>query len=271
MAGAAGRRSAGWSRRSTWPASAAARWRPRLDLLAPHLAGGDVVVLLGPASAVGHAATRRRDDLALAALAPWRELVPPRTSWSSWSPTGCRASGGELGSRHLRPRRPDGRGGPAGRARDGAHQRRPLRRPARRADRRRPRRRPPAGRPRPAPPRPWQRRGLPQVRQADAEVAEEICRLAGLAADTEREAGRLLAGTRTVADRCALDPRADLGLGEVHFPELDADAARRSRRRTGRGRRPTGCSGSAARPGSAGATARLPGSGSGSGSTTSWR
>ena len=24
-----------------------------------------------------------------------------------------------------------------------------------------------------------------------------------------------------MADRCALDPRADLGLGEVHFPELE--------------------------------------------------
>ena len=32
---------------------------------------------------------------------------------------------------------------------------------------------------------------------------------------------RLLARTRAVADRCALDPRADLGLGEVHFPELE--------------------------------------------------
>ena len=52
------------------------------------------------------------------------------------------------------------------------------------------------------------------------EVAEEIARLAGLG-DTDREAHRLLAHTRMVADRCALDPRADLGLGEVHFPEFD--------------------------------------------------
>ena len=35
---------------------------------------------------------------------------------------------------------------------------------------------------------------------------------------------RLLARTRAVADSCALDPRADLGLGEVHFPELDVSA-----------------------------------------------
>ncbi len=68
-----------------------------------------------------------------------------------------------------------------------------------------------------------------------AEVAEEICRFAG--ADAGRAAHELVAGTRVVADRCALDPRADLGLGEVHFPELsmagagasDADAVLRAR------------------------------------------
>src|ERR1700709_1672790 len=49
--------------------------------------------------------------------------------------------------------------------------------------------------------------------------AEEVCRFAGLG-DSDREARRLLAHTRVVADRCALDPRADLGLGEVHFPEF---------------------------------------------------
>ena len=52
------------------------------------------------------------------------------------------------------------------------------------------------------------------------EIAEEICRLAGLASDSEDEARRLLARTRAVADRCALDPRSDLGIGEVHFPEF---------------------------------------------------
>ena len=54
-----------------------------------------------------------------------------------------------------------------------------------------------------------------------AEIAEEIARLSGLAADSDREAQRLLAHTRAVADRCAIDPRRDLGLGEVHFPEFD--------------------------------------------------
>ncbi len=54
-----------------------------------------------------------------------------------------------------------------------------------------------------------------------AEVAEEIVRQSGLAADSGREAQRLLAHTRAVADRCAIDPRRDLGLGEVHFPEFE--------------------------------------------------
>ena len=49
------------------------------------------------------------------------------------------------------------------------------------------------------------------------DIADEICRQAGFG---DREADRLLARTRAVADRCALDPRADLGLGEVHLPEL---------------------------------------------------
>ncbi len=58
------------------------RGSPVLDLddlpdgVAELLASGDLMVLLGPGSAVGVAASRRRDDLALAALAPWRALVP---------------------------------------------------------------------------------------------------------------------------------------------------------------------------------------------------
>src|SRR5919112_3871033 len=44
------------------------------DLVAEHAAGRDVLALLGPTSEVGLATTRRREDLALAALAPWRGL-----------------------------------------------------------------------------------------------------------------------------------------------------------------------------------------------------
>ncbi len=56
------------------------------------------------------------------------------------------------------------------------------------------------------------------------EMAEEICRLSGLANNTAMAARQLLAQTRAVADRCALDPRADLGIGEVHFPEFGFEA-----------------------------------------------
>ena len=52
------------------------------------------------------------------------------------------------------------------------------------------------------------------------EVAEEICRYAGLTHGS-RGATELLAQTRTLADQCVLDPRADLGIGEVHFPEFE--------------------------------------------------
>src|SRR3712207_3264636 len=51
-----------------------------------------------------------------------------------------------------------------------------------------------------------------------AAVAEEVCALAGLG---RRAAGELLAHTRVVAERCTVDPRQDLGLGEVHLPELE--------------------------------------------------
>ncbi|MBI1349747.1 MAG: DNA polymerase III subunit alpha [Actinomycetales bacterium] len=50
-----------------------------------------------------------------------------------------------------------------------------------------------------------------------AQVADEIATAAG-----ERDGGRrLLADTRRLAEFCALDPAADLGIGEVFVPELD--------------------------------------------------
>jgi error-prone DNA polymerase len=50
------------------------------------------------------------------------------------------------------------------------------------------------------------------------EVAEEVVRAAGRGRGSATE---LVAATRRVADRCAVDPRTDLGMGEVHFPELE--------------------------------------------------
>jgi error-prone DNA polymerase len=50
-----------------------------------------------------------------------------------------------------------------------------------------------------------------------AELAEEVAVAAGFGPGEGR---RLLARTRLLADRCALDPRRDLGVSEKHFPEL---------------------------------------------------
>ena len=184
--------------------------------------GGDVLVLLGPGSELGrggHPAPRRPGPGRARPLAGAARR--PRTSSSSWSPTGCPGSGGDWGpgtSQHAARM-----AGLARRAGLGAV----LTNAVRYAD----------------------RLDAPTVDVLDAarrlvaldrrhvdrgnaegflksgkqmhEVAEEICRLAGLSADTGREARQLLARTRTVADRCALDPRSDLGLGEVHFPEFE--------------------------------------------------
>ncbi len=47
------------------------------ELVAEHVAGREVRVLLGPASELGHAATLRRDDLGGAVLRRWLDLVGP--------------------------------------------------------------------------------------------------------------------------------------------------------------------------------------------------
>ena len=194
-----------------------------LDVLAPHLAGGDVLVLLGPGSALGEAATRRRDDLALAALAPWRELVPSENLFvelvshrlpgrgGAWGPGSsahaarmagiARQSG--LGTVLTNAvRYADRLDAPTVDVLDAA--RRLVALDRRHVDR-------------------GNAEGFLKSGKQMHEVAEEICRLAGLSADTARDATRMLADTRKVADRCALDPRTDLGLGEVHFPELALD------------------------------------------------
>ena len=264
---------AGWAsdlpdglRRPTWPASAADPVAT-LERLAAHLAGGDVVVLLGPASELGVAATRRRDDLGLAALAPWLEVArargPRRRAGLPPAPR-RRERRGRLGPGHLAARRPDGAASPAG----------PGSAPCctnavRYAD----------------------RRDAPTVDVLDAarrlvaldrrhvdranaegflksgkqmhEVAEEICRLAGLAA-RHRHRGAAAArphpgGRRPVRARPAARPRPGGGALPGVRARARGEPAHRRRAAAGplRGRR------------SAGATARRPGSGSGSGSTTS--
>ena len=203
------------------------RGSPVLDLaelpdgVAELLASGDLMVLLGPSSAVGVAATRRRDDLALAALAPWRELVP--RSHLVVELVSHRLPGGAAGRREgWGPGTSPHAARMAGVARQ-AGLTTVLTNAVRYAD----------------------RRDAVTVDVLDAsrrlvaldqrhvdranaegflksgkqmhEIAEEICRVGGLG---ERDATQLLADTRKIAERCALDPRADLGLGEVHFPEF---------------------------------------------------
>ncbi|KRF36240.1 DNA polymerase III subunit alpha [Nocardioides sp. Soil805] len=226
------------------------RGRPvaTLDLIAPHLGAGDVMVLLGPTSELGVAAARRRDDLGLAALAPWLEVVPRDnlvvelvshrlpgggSGGGGWgpgtSPHAARMAGiahraglGTVLSNAVRYA--DRLDAPTVDVLDAA--RRLVALDRRHVDR-------------------ANAEGFLKSGKQMHEVAEEVCRLAGLAHDSGTEARRLLARTRAVADRCALDPRSDLGLGEVHFPEFDrtgesgrsAHAVLRARCEAGIGRR----------------------------------
>ncbi|MCY7395589.1 MAG: DNA polymerase III subunit alpha, partial [Nocardioides sp.] len=192
------------------------------DDVARLLSSGDLVVLLGPASELGAAASRRRDDLATTAVAPWRDLVPrthlrielvshrlPGSASGDWGP-GTTAHAARM-SRVARDlgveavlsntvRYATRRDAVTVDVLDAA--RRLVALDHRHLERR-------------------NAEGFLKSGTQMMQVAEEISRLSGLATDPAVEARRLLARTRTVADRCALDPRADLGLGEVHFPELD--------------------------------------------------
>jgi error-prone DNA polymerase len=191
-----------------------------------HVTAGHLVVLLGPASELGRAALgphgARRDDLGLAALEPWRALVPrthlqvelvshrlPGSAQEGWGPgTTSHAARMARIARAARlgtvlsnaVRYADRRDAATVDVLDAARRLVVLDR--RHVDRR-------------------NAEGFLKSGKQMLEIAEEIARLSGLAADAEREAQRLLAHTRTVADRCALDPRRDLGLGEVHFPEFE--------------------------------------------------
>ncbi|NYE38498.1 error-prone DNA polymerase [Nocardioides cavernae] len=229
------------------------RGRPvaTLDVLAPHVGGGDVLVLLGPSSELGVAATRRRDDLGLAAIAPWREVVPRENlvvelvshrlggrqgQWGpGTSPHAARMAGiartARLGTVLTNAvRYADRLDAPTIDVLDAARRLVPLGSAGLRTVG------PGAAR--------GNAEGFLKSGKQMHEVAEEVCRLAGLG-DSREEARRLLARTRAVADRCALDPRADLGIGEVHFPELalshpgapSADTALRQRCEGAIGRR----------------------------------
>jgi error-prone DNA polymerase len=210
-----------------------------LDLLAPWLAEGNLTVLLGPGSELGAAVARRRDDLAEAALAAWRAVVPPGHlqvelvshrlgrpgpgATGEWGP-GSSAHAARMAGLARRAgvgtvltnavRYADRRDAPTIDVLDasrrlvalGSAQLRHLGPSDFRAN----------------------AEGFLKSGKQMLEIAEEVGRLGG------EDPHRLLARTRAVAESCALDPRTDLGLGEVHFPELDvaaeqADAVLRAR------------------------------------------
>ena len=217
------------------------RGRPvaTLALLAPHLSGGDVLVLLGPSSELGAAAGRRRDDLGLAAVEPWLGVVPrenlvvelishrlggrggdwgPGTSPHAARMAGIARTAGLSTVLTNAVRYADRLDAPTVDVLDAARRLVPLGSAALRDIG------PGAAR--------GNAEGFLKSGKQMHEIAEEISRLAGLAGNSEDEARRLVARTRAVADRCALDPRRDLGIGEVHFPEF-AVGPREERVRSG--------------------------------------
>jgi error-prone DNA polymerase len=192
-----------------------------VDLVAEHVAGKDVLVMLGPGSELGMAVTvmgaGRRDDLARAALRPWLDIVDradllvevvshrlpghgPGSSPHAARMAGISRSEGLEMVLTNAVRYADRADAPTVDVLDAARRLVPL--DLRHVDR-------------------GNAEGFLKSGKQMTEVAEEICRFAGLSQHSDRDARQLIARTRSVADRCAVDPREDLGLGEVHFPEFD--------------------------------------------------
>ncbi len=207
------------------------------QLVTEHLGGSgarpgdepDLLVLLGPASELGWAATLRRDDLARAVLRSWQQVTEPTRllvevvshripgsgpgSSAHAARMAALAASTDLGVESVvltnAVRYADRGDAPVVDVLDAVRRLVPL--DVRHVDR-------------------ANAEGFLKTGKQMADIADEICRLAGF---DQREADRMVARTRQVADRLALDPRADLGLGEVHFPEFDvpdlrSDTSRRS-------------------------------------------
>jgi error-prone DNA polymerase len=189
-----------------------------LDLIREHVGGRDVVVMLGPASELGAAVTRRRDDLAGAVLDRWRDVVDPadlvvelvshRVAGSGPGSSTHAARMAGMADQHRvgvvltnAVRYADAADAPVVDVLDAVRRLVPL--DPRHLDRR-------------------NAEGHLKAGKQMADVAEEITRLTGLGSSSDAgDPHRLLARTRQLGDRLALDPRADLGLGEVHFPEFE--------------------------------------------------
>jgi error-prone DNA polymerase len=191
------------------------------ELVAEHVAGRQVRVLLGPSSELGRAATLRRDDLGDATLRRWLDLVGPEQlvvevvshrlqgSGPGSSPHAARMAGVARSARvptvlSNAVRYADRLDAPTIDVLDAARRLVPM--DARHLDR-------------------GNAEGFLKSGKQMHEVAEEICRFAGLGEHGSRGATELLAQTRAVADQCVLDPREDLGIGEVHFPEFEVDTS----------------------------------------------
>ncbi len=204
------------------------------DLVAEHAAGRGVVAMLGPTSPVGLAASTGRDDRGAAVLRSWRELFDaadlvvevvdhrvagrgPGSASHAARMLGMARAAGVPAVLSNAVRHADRADAVVVDVLDAARRLVPL--DQRHLDR-------------------SNAEGYLKSGKEMAEVAEEVARLAGLG---RREARELTTRTRVVADRCALDPRADLGIGEVHFPELGVG--------------PRSSPGSPARPSTAGGSA----------------
>jgi error-prone DNA polymerase len=186
-----------------------------LDLVAEHVdlarsGTGGLLVMLGPGSEVARALTARRPDLAREVLARWRDVVDrddlllevvshrgpddrPRAARMLRLATEERLTAVLTNA----VRYADRGDAPTTDVLDAA--RRLVALDARHVDR-------------------ANAEGYLKSGKEMALVAEEVVSAAGL---DDRAGRRLLAATRRVADRCAVDPRADLGMGEVHFPDLE--------------------------------------------------
>ncbi|CAA9339054.1 MAG: Error-prone repair homolog of DNA polymerase III alpha subunit, partial [uncultured Frankineae bacterium] len=205
-----------------------------LDLVAEHAGGaaqaGSLAVLLGPASELGRAVAARRDDVARAHLSRWRDVLGRDGVVVE---VVCHRGPGDVG-RAARlagfaaeqrasavltnvVRYADRADAPTADVLDAARRLVPL--DLRHVD----------------------RRNAEAALLSGKEMAEVAAQVARAAGQTDEGRG-LLARTRVEADRCAVDPRRDLGIGEVHFPELETGggepmAVLRERCEAGFGRR----------------------------------
>jgi error-prone DNA polymerase len=198
-----------------------------LELVAEHAAAGGVAVLLGPASVLGRALDSRRPDLARQHLDAWRDVLGADATLVEVvhhrGPGDLARAARMLGFAHETRasgvltnvvRYADRSGAPTADVLDAS--RRLVALDERHVDR-------------------TNAEAALLSGKEMADVADEVARAIG-------ERGRhLLARTRAEAERCAVDPKRDLGIGEVHFPELEVpgepSALLRQRVEAGFGRR----------------------------------